>query len=171
MKEIWRDIVGYKGQYQVSNLGRVKSLYINNYDINTKTFKKIERERILKPHDNKKGYLIVKLNKKSCKVHRLVAEAFIPNPNNLPQVNHKDENKENNRASNLEFCTNKYNARYSHSKPVLQYDLEGNFIKEWSCIKEAHETLNISDSKISFCCKHKKYNNTAGGFRWEYKKV
>ena len=108
-KEIWKDIKGYKGFYMISSYGRIKSLKRidnNNHFI---------RERILKQGDNN-GYKHVSLSKngktKIFKVHRLVAEAFIPNPNNLPQVNHKDENHSNNCVSNLEYCDALYNDNY-----------------------------------------------------------
>ena len=125
MEEIWKDKKDYEGLYQVSNLGRAKSL-INN--------KGQYREKILK-HNIRNGYPSVTLCKnkklKSFTIHRLVAEAFIPNPNNLPCVNHKDENRLNNFFNNLEWCTYSYNINYgtglkrrsiTQSKPVLQYD-------------------------------------------------
>lgn len=109
MKEIWRDIVGYEGLYQVSNLGRVRSM--DRYD-NLKHFRK---GKILIQHIYT-GYLYVSLCKngkiKMYRVHRLVAMAFIPNPNNLPQVNHKDENKQSNIVENLEWCDARYNMNY-----------------------------------------------------------
>ena len=106
MKEEWRDIIGYEGLYQVSNLGRVKSfLYYNGTN-----------ERIIKPIQLKNGYYNIslsknKINKKEY-IHRLVAKAFIPNPNNYPIINHKDENPSNNCVNNLEWCTQKYNMNY-----------------------------------------------------------
>ena len=106
MKEIWKSIKNYEGLYEVSNLGRVKSL---NYN-------KTGKEQILKPAKVKNGYLLVGLcNNKKVKtyhVHRLVAQTFIPNPNDLPQVNHKDEDKENNCIDNLEWCSAEYNMNY-----------------------------------------------------------
>lgn len=102
-KEIWKDVVGYEGLYQVSNLGRIKSLF--------------RYKRILKPIVGSQGYLYVSLynkNKKmkSKRMHQLIAQAFIPNPNKLPFVNHKDENVTNNNVNNLEWCNAKYNCNY-----------------------------------------------------------
>ena len=106
MKETWKDIEGYEGLYQVSNLGKVKSL---NYN-------KTSESKLLKLQKNSNGYTRVVLYKnrkpKVCLVHRLVAQAFIPNPNNLPQINHKDEDKANNSVDNLEWCTYLYNNTY-----------------------------------------------------------
>ena len=111
--EEWRDIPGYKGLYQVSNLGRIKSLIDKKYDLNENVVKIINRERILKQNLTKKGYCSVKLYKngkgKTYKIHRLVAEIFIPNPENKPQVNHIDGNKQNNCVTNLEWNTNEEN--------------------------------------------------------------
>lgn len=115
-KEEWRDIAGYEGKYQVSNLGRVKSL--PKYS-NSKGYLELRKEKILKPCFTGKyrNYPTVTfLDRKSYKVHRLVAEAFIPNPNNYPIINHKDENPSNNRVDNLEWCDNAYNVKYS-AKP------------------------------------------------------
>ena len=113
MEEIWKDIKGYEGLYQVSNFGRVRSL---GHD-------KWHKGRIIKPHyDGRKHYLFVQIyknkNSKKINVHRLVAETFIPNPKNLPQVNHKDENKINNCVWNLEWCTNKYNINYNNKSAM-----------------------------------------------------
>lgn len=102
MEEEWRDIKGYEGLYQVSNLGRVKSL----------NYKRTRKEWILKPNTINGGYLQIRLNEKCYLVHRLVAEAFIPNPNNYPCINHKSEIKTQNNVENLEWCTHKYNANY-----------------------------------------------------------
>lgn len=171
--EIWRDVAGYEGLYKVSNLGNVMSL----------RHKKIF---ILKPRKDGWGYLFVTLinhNKyKNFKIHRLVAEAFLPNLNNLPQVNHKDECKTNNRVSNLEWCTPQYNTNYGTandrrtkmltnrndlSKPVLQYDKNGNFIKEYSSIMYAERKTGIYHQNIGKVCRGKYH--TAGGFLWKYK--
>ena len=109
MMEEWRAVPGYEGLYEVSSYGRVKSL--KRYKSNNGGIPLI-KERILKPYNDKKGYLNVRLRNKNFKVHRLVAQAFIPNPNNLPQVNHKNEDKSDNRVDNLEWCTAKYNNTY-----------------------------------------------------------
>lgn len=113
MKEVWKDIKGYEGLYQVSNLGNVKSLKFN-------------KEKILIPLFDK-NYLFIQLWKngkyKRYKVHRLVAEAFIPNTNEYSCVNHKDENKQNNCVDNLEWCTNQYNIEYSQAIPVFCIEL------------------------------------------------
>lgn len=119
VKEVWKPIKGFEGLYEISNLGRVKSL--PKYT-DSKGYPQLRKEKFLKPGKTgkKRNYLAVVLNNgKSYKVHRLVAEAFIPNPNNLPLVNHKDENPANNRVDNLEWCTNKYNSQYS-AKPLTE---------------------------------------------------
>ena len=113
LEEIWKDIQGYEGQYMVSNLGRVKS------------FKKNSNGNILKISDDGNGYKQISLYKngksKTWKIHRLVAIAFIPNPNDLPQVNHKDEDPSNNCVDNLEWCDGKYNSNYgNHNKKLSE---------------------------------------------------
>lgn len=174
-QEIWKDILGYEGLYQISNLGRVKSLA--RYDaIGRKV-----RGRILKCQSNPDGYLNITIgrgeNKKTFLVHRLVAMHFVPNPLNLPEINHKDVNVTNNKANNLEWCDRIYNAKYDNAhlktaeknkKPVIQMDLEGNAIKKWNSIKEAGMAVNIPDTNIKACCKKQKYRHTAGGYKWKY---
>ena len=164
--EIWKDVVGYEGLYQVSNLGRVKGL---------------RKNIILKPSSGEYKRVVFYKNKRAETklIHRLVAETFINNPNKLPQVNHKDENKYNNNVDNLEWCTHKYNANYgtmiereSLAKTkynVLQYDLDGNLIKIWFNLREITLNTNYKKSNIIYCCNHK--NRTAYGYKWEYKLV
>lgn len=131
------------------------------------------REKILKIQKDKYGYSYVNLYKngkmKHTTIHRLVAEVFIPNPENKLEINHKNENKEDNRVENLEWCTNLYNIQYSQTKKVEQYDLQGTFIKEWNCIREVERKLKINASNISGCCKGKYGCKTAGGYIWRYK--
>lgn len=173
LSEEWRDIPNYEGLYQVSNLGRVKSLNYNH----------TKQEKILKQANNK-GYLYVLLyNQKKRtlhKIHRLVATAFIPNPNNLPFINHKDENPLNNRADNLEWCTAAYNSNYGTniqrrskkltnrqdlSKQVFQYDFEGKIIKIWQSTHECSRN-GYNQGNVAACCrgKLKQYK----GYIWSY---
>ena len=186
MNEIWKDIPNYEGLYQVSNFGRIKKL--NKKMIvkqENRTFIYHSKERMLKPQKEKTGYFNVVLynatNKKHFKVHRLVAEAFIPNPENKPQVNHIDGNKQNNCVSNLEFCTNGENQIHAwgtglqkryigkenpKSKKVKQFDINNKYIKTWDCIREVERTLKIKNYNITSCCKGKR--KTAGGYIWRY---
>lgn len=166
---IWKDVKEYEGLYQISDEGQVKSLGNN----------KSRKEKILKPTKNRDGYLQVPLCKngkrKTIKIHRLVAEAFISNPDNLPEVNHKDENKINNCVENLEWCDRKYNINYGTgkkrgaeklSKPVKQFDLQGNFIQEFSSIMEVERKYGYSQGNISSACSgrlRQVYN-----YRWSY---
>ena len=154
--EEFRDIPDYEGMYEVSNLGRVR-----------------RDGKILKPFKNKKGYLLVSLfkngTKKNARIHRLVAQSFIPNPQNLPQINHKDEDKTNNAVENLEWCTCEYNINYSKTKPVLQFDRDGNFIAEHPSVIEASRITRINQQDISSCCRGVLYHKSAGGFIWRFK--
>ena len=184
MTEIWKDIKGYEGRYQVSNLGNVLSLHYH------KT--KIAKNLVLKP--TKLGYLTVNLMDdtgfvKAKKVHRLVAEAFIPNPERKPQVNHLSGDKTDNRVENLEWCTMSENMKHrcnvlnikppknglgkfgklnGWSRSVLQIK-NGIVIREYDCLAEAERATGISYSNISTVCGKKKWHKSAGGYQWEYK--
>lgn len=151
--------------YTISDKGEI---------INTNTNKE------LKPYIRKDGYVVATLSKGGkkykCYLHRLVAETFIPNPDNLFQVNHKDEDKTNNCVSNLEWITPKDNCNYGtrnerqglgHSKPIEQYDLEGNFIKEWDSAAQIERDLGFNHSNISKCCLGR--YNVAYNYKWKFK--
>ena len=181
MEEIWVDIEGYEGIYQVSNLGRVKSLE-RSVRNNINGGERIVKERILKLWSDKGGYLLITLCDKNRvkhkeRVHRLVAKAFIPNPDNLPQVNHKDECKTNNCVYNLEWCTNEYNQFYgtkqerskknnNTNKQIVQLTLEGELVKIWDSIREANRN-GFNRSCISECCNNKR-QRTHKGYKWMY---
>lgn len=192
MEEIWKDIINYEGLYQVSNLGNVKSM---NYG-------RTGEIKLLKQSTNKQGYKSVHLFKnrkwKSYSVHRLVAMAFIPNPNNLPIINHKDENPSNNNINNLEWCTVTYNNTYgtarkragenisksvrgeNHplygkkgkdnptSKPILMYDREGNFIRRFDCVKDTNEYFGKKNAYKNVSKCLRGINKTAYGFIFKY---
>lgn len=172
MKELWKDIVGYEGLYQVSNFGSVKSLPRKDRRGNQVI------ERILK-QDCADKYPMVHLSKdgvtKSMRIHRLVATAFLDNPNNYHEVNHKDENKLNNRVDNLEWCTRAYNCNYGTAikrmrlklgKPVLQKDLDGNVIARWNSYRDAELQFGKITGALSQYLKHSS-SATYKGYLWE----
>lgn len=207
MEEIWKDIPGYEGLYKVSNLGRVKSLE-RNYVSGNNGIRHIY-EYCLKPHKDTKGYFFVCLSKNGKrsykKIHRLVAEAFITNPENKPQVDHINGDKTLNITTNLRWATNAENcmnpntvwkckrphteewkkkmsalrkgksrpkqsieaARKSHFKPVMQYDKNGQMVKEYSCLTEASTSLGVSISAITNSISR---NGTCCGYIWKWKK-
>ena len=176
-KEVWRDIEGYEGLYQISDQGRVKSL-------ERKFIGKIGRERyvkecFLKPGADRGGYLRVGLcdgeKRKTFKVHRLVCEAFHENPDSKPQVNHINEIKTDNRASNLEWATARENSNFgtrterlgkAQSKPVGQYTLDGDLVKVWQSTSEVERQTGFSQGNISLAA-NGKYKQVYG-FRWKY---
>lgn len=154
MKEIWKDIKGYEGLYIISNTGKVKGLKYN---------------KLLKPV-LQKGYLYIHLCKNSKDraylLHRLVAQHFIDNPDNLPEVNHKDENKVNNDVSNLEWCTAKYNSNYGtrnkrKSKPIQCIETGEIY---WGA-REMERQLGIKHNSIAFAIRN---GTRAGGYHWQY---
>ena len=171
-EEIWCPIKGYEGLYEVSDQGRVRSL-------------KFGKERILKQWINTQGYLRVELSKngehKMYLVHRLVSKTFIPNPDNLPEVNHKDEDKTNNSVINLGWCDRKSNCNYGNrnkrisekmtngklSKPVLQFTKDGEFVAEWKSSSEIKRNLGYSKGNISACCNG--IRKSSNGFVWKFK--
>ena len=171
--ETWKNIKGYEGLYQVSNMGRVKSLERKD------SLGRIVKERVLKTAPNAQGYPIVSLcaggRQKIFKVHRLVCQAFHKNPENKPCVNHIDENKTNNCASNLEWCT--YAENNSHgthnervakarSKPVGQYTRYGDLVKVWPSTQEAERQAGFNHGNISEVANGNR--KTAHGFIWKY---
>jgi hypothetical protein len=165
MNEIWEDIKGCEGLYQVSDKGRVKSFWYG-------------RTKILKLR-TLGNYFGVSLrngaSKKNKTIHRLVAETFLKNENSYPCINHKDENKSNNNATNLEWCTYSYNNGYG-TKPIIQtlkvgksinqYSKNGTRIKTWDSILSVEKICGINNSNISQCCQGKR--KTVGGFIWRY---
>ena len=178
--EEWKDIQGYEGLYQISNLGRVKSLA--RYKKNNLGSKSLIGETILKQAKSNRGYLRIHLcknaHKKAFSVHRLVADAFVPNPNNFTEVNHKDENKENNYADNLEWCDSNYNINYgTHNKRlsitkgcvVQAFNQNGDFVMEFHSMGEAQRETGISQQNISRCVNGK--CQTAGGYVWKKKYI
>lgn len=161
-REIWKPIRGFEEEYEISNYGRVHSLKSN---------------KILKQFEYRGGYLEVHLRKPGTKVHkkihRLVAEHFIPNPENLPEVNHKDEDRQNNNFTNLEWCSHTYNNTYNgkhlrvgakNHRPINQYDLEGNFIKTFPSQTEAAKGLGINQGGIADCARG--HIKTYAGYIW-----
>ncbi len=196
MEEIWKDIKGYEGYYQVSNLGRVKSLdrdCVNNLSNQyssyiTTVFRKGKMLKLCVRGNYRSVQLFNNGKYKQVPVHRLVIETFIPNPENKAYVNHKDGNKLNNHVDNLEWVTAKENMQHAYKTglmkpqdnlpergklseswkaiPVYQMDSTGQIIKKWGCMKEPSIVLNINYNSISKCCRG--LRNKAGGYIWRY---
>lgn len=196
MEIIWRDVAGYEGLYKVSDNGKVKS--VDRYVEGKIGSKRLIKGKEMKIQKSRKGYSVIVLHKngiaKTKQVHRLVAEAFIPNLLNLPQVNHKDTNKDNNNVFNLEWITNYDNmqhaikngcykgftekqresviknlkyARKNKVKPVLQIRKDGEVLCEYISMVDAERKTGVDNSKICACCKGNR--KTAGGYIWKYK--
>lgn len=171
-KEIWKNVIGYEQYYEVSNFGQIRRK--ERILIHKDGKKYLYKSRLLGIRKSKNGYststLTINNKSKTLLVHRIVAHAFISNPNNLPCVNHIDGNKQNNCVDNLEWCTYSYNIYHAYinglryqNKKVLQYDLQGNFIKEWNSISQAQYELKIFH--IKDVCVGKRHQ--CGGYIWK----
>ena len=186
MKEEWKQIEGYEGMYEVSNFGRVRSvarIVKASYGSQRNAY-----SRVLKPYTNRLGYQYVVLSKDgktlTRSLHRLVAMAFIPNPNEYSIINHKDENPRNNRADNLEWCTQMYNVHYgtgmergnaksNHGRMAVdKLDLNGNYICSYRSISEAAEAVGVRKQCICACLKGTNSIGrrclSAGGYKWRF---
>jgi hypothetical protein len=172
MEEIWKDIPGWEGFYAASNLGRIKN---------------VRTGHIQKLYNHKNGYVYCHLSKngstKVLRVHRVIAETFIPNPNNLTQVNHKSEVKTDNSIDNLEWCDAKYNAGFGtrierivekninhpgKSKWVIKLNKDNEILHFYPSTMQAERETGINHSHIMKCCLGKKNYKTAGGYIWKY---
>ncbi len=169
--EEWVPIAGYEGLYEISDQGRVRSL----------DYRCTGRIQVLKPGMYGGGYLQVGLCKNGkrehYKVHRLVAEAFLANAEGLPEVNHRDENKQNNCVDNLEWCDRRHNINHgtrtarqaaAKSKPVQQFSKDGRLIAVWPSATEAEQATGVHQSHINQCCNGRPHYHTAGGYVWKY---
>ena len=180
MEEVWKDVVGYEGHYQVSNLGRCRSLdRCINHPI-SKNGKKMLNGRILSLYKCGSGYLMASFSldgkRKFEMVHRVVAKAFLPNPDNLPEINHIDEDKTNNCVDNLEWCTCSMNIKHAYDtglrgpidhplkKAVLQIYKGNNVLNKFPSINDAERKTGIRH--IHEVISGAKYRKTAGGYFW-----
>ena len=183
--ETWVDIEGYEGLYQVSTLGRVRSLDRWQYNPVAATHQTLHKGHILNGVVSQRGYLMVGLRpaegkRKNCSVHRLVAKAFIPNPDNLPFVNHKNYDQLDNRVENLEWCNEAYNVHYGRAdqirqmnqpkrKAVSQYTLDGAFIASYPTMTAAAKAANTHRALIRKCLSGE--YQQAGGYCWRYSDI
>lgn len=180
MEEIWKEVKYFEDYYEVSNMGRVRS--IDRYVPHVNGSERLIRGRLMKLQNSDFGYkqitLVEDKKTKTYKVHRLVAEAFIPNPHNYQCVTHKDGNVTNNNVENLMWCTyehyldrdkNREKAIKTVSRTVLQYTKDGKFVNEYPSMIEAERQTGIFSVQISKCCKGIKHHRSAGGFIWRFK--
>lgn len=170
-EEIWKPVKGFEGIYEVSSLGRVRSLPRDKFQQGCIHHYK---GRVLKPFRDTVGYLYVDLSQKAFPVHRLVANAYIPNPNKYSEINHKDENKKNNRVDNLEWCDRKYNVNYGSRLAKLSMVVEmlnekGEVLKTFPSAMEAARVLGVRQGNVSNSCKHPTWK--CGGYYWRYKEA
>jgi hypothetical protein len=177
MKEQWLPISGYENSYEISSIGRVKSV-AKYYG---RCYKQFKPESILNTKDNGRGYIQVELSKKGKPkifyIHRLVALAFIPNPQNLSEVNHIDGDKTNNAIHNLEWASRLTNEKHawqtglkkkgSNAKGVLQFDMQDKLIKEWPAASIAADQLSLTYYNIARCCRGEIKQHS--GYKWKFK--
>ena len=177
--EVWRPVRDFEGLYEVSNLARVRSVDRWSKYKGSDTKQAFRKGRILRQDKTSAGYYLVTLCRDGvhfhCSVHRLVAEAFVPNPENLQQVNHKDENKSNNLPSNLEWCDRIYNTNYGTGiyrssskkrKPIEQLTLAGQHVAYYDSLTEATEANGMKRFGIINVCKGRQ--KSAYGYQWRY---
>ena len=181
--EIWKDIIGYEGLYQISNCGNVKSLLFGPKNRNTTKHK----PQLLKQSLSSTGYSHVQLYKdgisKTINVHRMVAIAFLPNPDGKPEINHIDANRSNNNVNNLEWVTHIDNLKHAvklgnrrppspkgstkgrtHKYSIIQYSLNGEFIKRWECVKDISTAMDLNENPIFSCLNN--HCETSYGYIW-----
>lgn len=179
--EVWKPIKGYEGLYEVSNLGRVRSLDRVGFQRHWQggQSRYLHKGKVLKPCKRPNGYMCISLKKdgvlKTHSIHRLVALHFIPRIEGKNCINHLDANPKNNNVSNLEWCTQSENIQYAydhgtktppHQRIIGQYDMDGNLLKVWNSEAEIERKLHVHQANIYKVCSGKR--KTAGGFRWQY---